>query len=77
MCAVAVHLAMPAFVAAAVSSAPARETGPLSPNPYADGSFRDLVAFRIDNLVLFRLGVVFILPGHASSSRAAVPSDAV
>ncbi|MFC9552377.1 DUF418 domain-containing protein [Rhodococcus sp. NPDC056960] len=60
--AVTVHLAMLALVAAAVASAPAREPRPLSPNPYADGSFRDLVAFRIDNMVLFRLEVVFILP---------------
>lgn len=62
VCAVAVHAAMLALVVAALSSAPAREPQPLSPNPYADGSFWDLVAFRADNLVLFRLEVLFILP---------------
>lgn len=30
------------------------------PNPYADGSFTDLVAFRLDNLVMFRFEPVLI-----------------
>lgn len=34
----------------------------LSPNPYADGSFFELVAFRAEHLVLFRSEVIFILP---------------
>jgi len=59
--AVTVHLAMLVLVAAALASAPAREPRPLSPNPYADGSFRDLVAFRIVNMVLFRLEVALPL----------------
>ncbi|MFE7417989.1 DUF418 domain-containing protein [Rhodococcus sp. NPDC057529] len=62
VCAVAVHAAMLALVVAALSSAPARDPQPLSPNPYADGSFWDLVVFRADNLLLFRLEVLFILP---------------
>ncbi|MFC9361646.1 DUF418 domain-containing protein, partial [Rhodococcus sp. NPDC057014] len=62
VCAVAVHAAMLALVGAALSSAPARDPQPLSPNPYADGSFWDLVVFRADNLLLFRLEVLFILP---------------
>ena len=39
--------------------APAAGEAP-RPNPYADGSFADLVAFRLDNLVLFRIEPVFI-----------------
>ncbi|MFV0252117.1 MAG: DUF418 domain-containing protein [Beutenbergiaceae bacterium] len=33
------------------------------PNPYADGSFADLVAFRLDNLALFRAEPVLIAFG--------------
>jgi len=32
----------------------------LDPNPYADGSWLDLVSFRIENVVLFRFEPVFI-----------------
>ncbi|WP_055476174.1 DUF418 domain-containing protein [Gordonia sp. HS-NH1] len=42
--------------------APAGSGGELSPNPYADGSFIDLVAFRAENLLMFRAEVIFILP---------------
>lgn len=35
---------------------------PLSPNPYADGSFWDLVLFRLENAGLFRFEPVLILP---------------
>ncbi|MFW0788298.1 DUF418 domain-containing protein [Gordonia sp. CPCC 205333] len=34
----------------------------LSPNPYADGSFADLIVFRAQNFVMFRFEMVFILP---------------
>ncbi|KXX61833.1 MULTISPECIES: DUF418 domain-containing protein [unclassified Rhodococcus (in: high G+C Gram-positive bacteria)] len=61
-CAVTVHAAMLGLVVAALSSAPVREPQPLSPNPYADGSFWDLVVFRVDHALLFRLEVLFILP---------------
>lgn len=37
-------------------------TEPLSPNPYAYGSFWDLVLFRIENAGLFRFEPVLILP---------------
>ncbi|MEE2033917.1 DUF418 domain-containing protein [Rhodococcus chondri] len=61
-CALGIHAAMLALLVLALSSAPPPQSGPLSPNPYADGTFWDLVAFRVDNLALFRLEVVFILP---------------
>ncbi|MGI5217710.1 DUF418 domain-containing protein [Nocardia sp. CA-290969] len=35
---------------------------PLSPNPYADGSFWDLVLFRLENAGLFRFEPILILP---------------
>lgn len=34
----------------------------LDPNPYADGSFWDLVLFRIDHALVFRLEPIFIFP---------------
>lgn len=36
-------------------------SGPVEPNPYADGSWWGLVGFRLDNPVLFRAEPVFIL----------------
>ncbi|GGK92595.1 DUF418 domain-containing protein [Nocardia jinanensis] len=42
-------------------SAP-RERAPLSPNPYADGSFWDLVLFRAENALVFRVEAIVILP---------------
>jgi len=45
-----------------LSPTPTSAPPPLDPNPYADGSWWDLVLFRIDNVVLFRLETVFILP---------------
>lgn len=36
-------------------------SGTLSPNPYADGSWWDLVRFRLDNAALFRVEPLFIL----------------
>ncbi|MCQ4120470.1 DUF418 domain-containing protein [Rhodococcus tibetensis] len=61
-CAAVVHAAMLALISLALSSASARQPQSLSPNPYAEGSFVDLVFFRLDNLVFFRLEVIFILP---------------
>ncbi|NLE81450.1 MAG: DUF418 domain-containing protein [Rhodococcus sp.] len=58
----AIHVAMLALVVAALATAGTPEPQPLSPNPYADGSFWDLVVFRAENLGLFRLEVIFILP---------------
>ncbi|MBL1073849.1 DUF418 domain-containing protein [Nocardia sp. 2] len=34
----------------------------LDPNPYADGSFWDLVAFRWDNMLMFRAEAILIFP---------------
>ncbi len=31
-------------------------------NPYADGSFLDLVAFRLDNALIFRAEAIFLIP---------------
>lgn len=43
-------------------SPPEPETAPapLDPNPYADGTWLDLVVFRLDNVVLFRFEPVFV-----------------
>ena len=48
--------------ALAASAPPAGSGNALNPNPYADGSFLDLVAFRLANLGLFRAEVIAILP---------------
>lgn len=59
-----VHIAMLALLTWALLAMPAPD-GPapkLDPNPYADGSFWDLVLFRIDHLALFRLETVLIFP---------------
>ncbi len=57
----AAHVLLLTLVTAVLLLAPPAPTNPLSgPNPYADGSFADLVAFRLDNLVLFRVEPVFI-----------------
>jgi uncharacterized protein len=63
--AAAVHLTLLVAVTAAVVLAPRSGTGSataLSPNPYADGSWWDLVVFRLDNAWLFRLETVAIFP---------------
>lgn len=59
--AAAVHVLLLSLVTVALLALPpAPPPAPLDPNPYADGSFGDLVAFRLDNLGLFRLEPVFI-----------------
>ncbi|WP_369055338.1 DUF418 domain-containing protein [Kineococcus terrestris] len=57
-----VHGALLALVTTALLTAPGADGGParLDPNPYADGSFGDLVLFRLENLVLFRAEPVFV-----------------
>ncbi|WP_051162412.1 DUF418 domain-containing protein [Nocardia brevicatena] len=60
-----IHLAILTLLALAVAVGPRGEpTGsePLNPNPYADGSFWDLVLFRLQNAGGFRLEPVVILP---------------
>ncbi|MFD3743510.1 DUF418 domain-containing protein [Nocardia sp. NPDC058633] len=63
--AAAVHVTMLTLIAAALAFAPQREgadPAPLDPNPYADGSFWDLVLFRLDHALMFRLEAVFVFP---------------
>ncbi|MBF6180453.1 DUF418 domain-containing protein [Nocardia otitidiscaviarum] len=61
----AVHLTFLALAALALLFAPRSDSGPaepLDPNPYADGSFWDLVVFRWEHLLLFRLETIVIFP---------------
>ncbi|MFE1591662.1 DUF418 domain-containing protein [Nocardia sp. NPDC058705] len=63
--AASVHVTMLTLIAAALAFAPAQEpttSAPLDPNPYADGSFWDLVLFRLDNALMFRLETIFVFP---------------
>ncbi len=59
------HLTLIALYALSLTVAGSTDSSgaePLSPNPYADGSFWDLVLFRIENAGLFRVEAVLILP---------------
>jgi uncharacterized protein len=59
-----VHVVLLGLVTVAIATA-ARPSGagaPLNPNPYADGSWWDLVMFRLDNALLFRLETLLIFP---------------
>ncbi|TDP41065.1 uncharacterized protein DFR75_101163 [Nocardia ignorata] len=61
----AVHVSMLTLLAAALAVEPddTRATpSTLDPNPYADGSFWELVAFRIDNALTFRIETIFVFP---------------
>ncbi|PKV81643.1 DUF418 domain-containing protein [Nocardia fluminea] len=63
--AASVHVTMLTLIAAALAFAPPRDSAgsaPLDPNPYADGSFWDLVLFRLDNALIFRLETIFVFP---------------
>ncbi len=63
--AAAVHVGMLTLIAAAFALAPAAEQPPArlpDPNPYADGSFWDLVVFRAEHALVFRLEPVFVFP---------------
>ncbi|RYG13169.1 MAG: DUF418 domain-containing protein [Burkholderiales bacterium] len=55
-----IHLAMLGLIVLVLAFAGPQSVPPLEPNPYIDGSWWDLVLFRIDNLLLFRLEPVFI-----------------
>lgn len=56
------HVLLLTGLTALVVAAPPTTAPPLDPNPYTDGSFADLVAFRLENALLFRAEVIFILP---------------
>lgn len=55
-----IHLAMLGLIVLLLAFARPQSVAPLDPNPYIDGSWWDLVLFRIDNLLLFRLEPIFI-----------------
>ncbi|WP_167475717.1 DUF418 domain-containing protein [Nocardia arthritidis] len=61
-CAAGVHVAILTVIAAGMILAPqqSKPAQPLDPNPYADGSFWDLVGFRLAHLGTFRFEPVFI-----------------
>ncbi|MEV0292032.1 DUF418 domain-containing protein [Nocardia sp. NPDC050710] len=63
--AAAVHVAMLTAIGIAMAFVPPRDPAPrepLDPNPYADGSFWDLVLFRLENAGMFRVEAIFIFP---------------
>ncbi|OAT69221.1 hypothetical protein AWB85_22295 [Mycobacteroides immunogenum] len=60
-----VHVAILAVVVAAIVASPQPADNPpvrQQPNPYAEGSFWDLVVFRVDHLPAFRAETILILP---------------
>ncbi|MGW3276474.1 DUF418 domain-containing protein [Nocardia rhamnosiphila] len=60
-----VHLTLIALYAVSLVLAEPAAPGkraPLSPNPYADGSFWDLVLFRAEHALAFRVETIVILP---------------
>ncbi|MET9487159.1 DUF418 domain-containing protein [Nocardia sp. NPDC006630] len=61
----AVHVGMLTLLAIGMESSRPKPHSPtpppLDPNPYADGSFWDLVVFRVQHAALFRLEPVFII----------------
>ncbi|MEV0246778.1 DUF418 domain-containing protein [Nocardia sp. NPDC050712] len=61
--AASVHTAMLTLIALAIAFAPGGESAPrepLEPNPYADGSFWDLVLFRLEHAAIFRVEAIFV-----------------
>lgn len=58
----AVHLLLLTSITLAMLAAGPAVPLRLDPNPYASGTWWDLVQFRFENLVLFRIESVFILP---------------
>ncbi|KZF05833.1 MAG: DUF418 domain-containing protein [Rhodococcus sp. (in: high G+C Gram-positive bacteria)] len=58
-----VHVLLMTAVAAAMPTpAPGTSGASLSPNLYADGSFWELMVFRLDNALAFRAETILILP---------------
>ncbi|CPS17554.1 hypothetical protein E3G42_004737 [Mycobacteroides abscessus] len=63
--AVLVHVAILMVIVGAVVASPPPEDNPpvqQQPNPYAEGSFWDLMVFRVDHLLVFRAETILILP---------------
>ncbi|TWS18086.1 DUF418 domain-containing protein [Tsukamurella asaccharolytica] len=60
----ALHLSAVALVSIgmALSSGSGTASAPAGANPYADGSFWDLVLFRVDHALLFRAETIFLIP---------------
>ncbi|WP_433754939.1 DUF418 domain-containing protein [Nocardia sp. CA-135398] len=59
------HIAMLTVIGAAMAFANQQDSTPrepLDPNPYADGSFWDLVLFRLENAGMFRFEPIFVFP---------------
>lgn len=54
------HVVLLTLVTVGIASTPAGPVAPLQPNPYADGTWGQLVRFRIENVVVFRLEPIFI-----------------
>lgn len=54
------HVVLLTLVTVGIALTPIGPSAPLQPNPYADGTWGELVRFRIENVVLFRLEPVFI-----------------
>lgn len=61
--AIAVHLTVVALAVVGMML-PGGDAGPerSAANPYADGSFLDLVLFRVDHALLFRAETIFMIP---------------
>ncbi|WP_228001257.1 DUF418 domain-containing protein [Nocardia australiensis] len=60
-----IHVVMLTLIALAITLAPQQDSAPpkpLDPNPYADGTFWDLVVFRVQNAGIFRLEPLFVFP---------------
>ncbi|WP_378731138.1 DUF418 domain-containing protein [Nocardia brasiliensis] len=58
-----IHVAMLTAIALAMVFAPQQNSKPrppLDPNPFADGSFWDLVVFRVQNAAPFRVETIFV-----------------
>ncbi|AMU72646.1 DUF418 domain-containing protein [Mycobacteroides abscessus] len=63
--AVLAHVAILMVIVGAIVASPPPEDNPpvqQQPNPYAEGSFWDLVVFRVDHLLVFRAETILILP---------------
>ncbi|MBF6170529.1 DUF418 domain-containing protein [Nocardia blacklockiae] len=60
-----VHLVLLTLIGVLMAVAAQPDSGarqPLDPNPYADGSFWDLVLFRVENAGMFRMEPLFVFP---------------